>query len=77
VQSVYKLAGVEGATLHDLRRTLGSMLTQAGAPLTSVQRALNHKNPATTARTYSISSDASVREYMAKINAPVKQGSEG
>jgi integrase len=70
VKRVYELAGVKDATLHDVRRTLGSMLTQAGAPLTTVQRALNHKNPATTARTYSISSDASVREYMAKINAP-------
>jgi integrase len=69
VQQVYEIAKVEDATLHDARRTLGSMLTQAGAPLTTVQRALNHKNPATTARTYSISSDASVREFMAKLNA--------
>jgi integrase len=67
VKRVYELAGVKESTLHDVRRTLGSMLTQAGAPLTTVQRALNHKNPATTARTYSISSDASVREYMAKL----------
>jgi integrase len=50
-----------------VKRLYESMLTQAGAPLSTVQRALNHKNPATTARTYSISSDASVREYMAKI----------
>lgn len=72
VKRVYELAKVEGATLHDARRTLGSMLTQAGAPLSTVQRALNHKNPATTARTYSISSDASVREFMAKLNASPK-----
>jgi integrase len=70
VKRVYELAGVKDATLHDARRTLGSMLTQAGAPLTTVQRALNHKNPTTTARTYSISSDASVREFMAKILKP-------
>lgn len=69
VNAVYKLARVTDATLHDARRTLGSMLTQAGAPLSTVQRALNHKNPATTARTYSISSDASVREFLGKINA--------
>jgi integrase len=70
VKQVYKVAKVKDATLHDARRTLGSMLTQAGAPLSTVQRALNHKNPSTTARTYSISSDASVREFMAKIAGP-------
>jgi integrase len=67
VREVYRIAGIENATLHDLRRTLGSLLTQAGAPLTTVQRALGHANPATTARTYSISSDASVREFMSKL----------
>lgn len=69
MKQVYKLAGVSDATLHDARRTLGSMLTQAGAPLNTVQRALGHANPATTARTYSISNDASVREFMAKLAA--------
>ena len=70
VQAVYKLVGVQGATLDDMRRTLCSMLTQAGMPLSTVQRALGHANPVTTARTYSISSDGSVREYMAKLAPP-------
>jgi len=77
MKRVYEIAKVEDATLHDARRTLGSMLTQAGAPLSTVQRALNHKNPSTTARTYSISSDASVREFMAKLAAAKAVPSEG
>lgn len=67
VKAVYAKAGIVGATVHDLRRTLGSLLTQAGAPLTTVQRALGHKSPQTTARVYAVSSDASVREFMARL----------
>lgn len=37
------------ATFHKLRHRFGTMATAAGVPLTSVQRAMGHSSPATTA----------------------------
>lgn len=42
-------AGVEDVRLHDLRRTVGSWLAQAGNSLHLIGRVLNHSNQATTA----------------------------
>lgn len=41
-------AGIENLRLHDLRRTLGSMMADGGASLHVVGRALGHKSPITT-----------------------------
>jgi len=46
---VRKAAGVEDVRLHDLRRTVGSWLAQAGNSLHLIGRVLNHSNPSTTA----------------------------
>lgn len=48
-QRVRKAAGVEDVRFHDLRRTVGSWLAQAGNSLHLIGRVLNHANPATTA----------------------------
>jgi integrase len=48
-QRVRKAAGIEDVRLHDLRRTVGSWLAQAGNSLHLIGRVLNHSNPATTA----------------------------
>ena len=45
---VRKKAGVEDVRLHDLRRTVGSWLSQHGADLNLVRDALRHANIATT-----------------------------
>jgi integrase len=42
-------AGVVDVRLHDLRRTVGSWLAQAGNSLHLIGRVLNHTNPSTTA----------------------------
>jgi len=42
-------AGVEDVRLHDLRRTLGSWLAQAGNSLHLIGRVLNHSSQSTTA----------------------------
>lgn len=42
-------AGVENVRLHDLRRTVGSWLAQAGNSLHLIGRVLNHSSTATTA----------------------------
>jgi integrase len=46
---VRKAADVEDVRLHDLRRTVGSWLAQAGNSLPLIGRVLNHTNPQTTA----------------------------
>jgi integrase len=46
---VRKAAGIEDVRLHDLRRTVGSWLAQAGNSLHLIGRVLNHASPATTA----------------------------
>jgi integrase len=45
---VRKVAGVEDVRLHDLRRTVGSWLAQAGNSLHLIGRVLNHSNASTT-----------------------------
>jgi integrase len=47
-QRVRKAAGVEDVRLHDLRRTVGSWLAQAGNSLHLIGRVLNHSNASTT-----------------------------
>ena len=42
-------AGVEDVRIHDLRRTVGSWLAQAGNSLHLIGRVLNHSNQSTTA----------------------------
>jgi integrase len=46
---VRKAAGVEDVRLHDLRRTVGSWLAQAGNDLHLIGKVLNHSNLATSA----------------------------
>jgi integrase len=43
-------AGIEGACIHDIRRTVASILAQGGQSLYIVGQVLNHSSQATTAR---------------------------
>jgi integrase len=45
-------AGIEGVTVHDLRRTAGSMILNAGGTLLEVQRLLRHSSPVVTEKHY-------------------------
>jgi integrase len=47
-QRVRKAAGIEDVRIHDLRRTVGSWLAQAGNDLHLIGRVLNHTNVSTT-----------------------------
>ena len=46
---ICKAAGIEGARIHDLRRTMGSWQAKTGASLPVIGKSLNHKNQSTTA----------------------------
>jgi integrase len=48
-QRVRKAASIEDVRIHDLRRTVGSWLAQAGNSLHLIGRVLNHSNTSTTA----------------------------
>lgn len=48
-QRVRRAAGIEDVRLHDLRRTVGSWLAQAGNSLHLIGKVLNHSSPSTTA----------------------------
>lgn len=45
---ICKAAGIEGARIHDLRRTMGSWQAKTGASLPIIGKSLNHKSVSTT-----------------------------
>ncbi len=47
-QTIRSAAGLEDVTLHDLRRTAGSYMAQAGVPLQVIQHVLGHSHPGVT-----------------------------
>ena len=67
---IRKAAGVEDVCLHDLRRTVGSWLAQAGNSLHLIGRVLNHSNQATTA-VYARFGEDSVRAALEQHGARI------
>ena len=63
-------AGVADVRLHDLRRTVGSWLAQAGNSLHLIGRVLNHSNQSTTA-VYARFSEDSVRAALEQHGARI------
>lgn len=47
-EHIRKAAGLGDVTLHDLRRTAGSHMAQAGVPLQIIQHVLGHSHPGVT-----------------------------
>jgi integrase len=47
-----KRAGIEHCTIHDLRRTAGRFMVEAGVPIEEVAQYLGHSNPNVTRTTY-------------------------
>lgn len=47
-----KRAGIEHFTRHDLRRTTGRFMVEAGTPIEEVAQFLGHSNPSITRSTY-------------------------
>jgi integrase len=58
------VAGLEDVVIHDLRRTRGSRLAQAGVPLDQVARLLGHKDPSITFKTYQHLQPADLRRWV-------------
>jgi len=51
-ERICAIAGIEGFTIHDLRRTWASIAVNAGVPLFTVSKALRHSSPNITAARY-------------------------
>ena len=47
-EAIRKAAGLEDVTLHNLRRTAGSFMAQAGIPIQVIQHVLGHAHPGVT-----------------------------
>jgi integrase len=60
---IRKVAGLEDVHIHDLRRTLGSWMSQEGVDLNRIKGALRHANVSTTL-TYARLGEDPVREAM-------------
>lgn len=67
---IIKRANMPGLRMHDLRRTLGSLMVDTGASLPIVGKALNHLSPQATAVYARLALDP-VREAKARALAPV------
>ncbi|BAG39741.1 putative integrase [Orientia tsutsugamushi str. Ikeda] len=60
---ICKKASIKNFRIHDLRRTLGSCMGDAGASQSTISIALNHRNPNSTMH-YNIPCMELVRQYM-------------
>ncbi|KJV53658.1 phage integrase family protein [Orientia tsutsugamushi str. Gilliam] len=60
-------ASIKNFRIHDLRRTFGSCMSDAGASQRTISTALNHRNPDSTIP-YTISCMELVRHYMSEAN---------
>ncbi|TMV81706.1 site-specific integrase [Thioclava sp. BHET1] len=66
-----KRAGIEHCTPHDLRRTAGRLMAEAGVPIDEIAQYLGHTNPNVTRSTYSKFSP----EYLRKAAGSLELGS--
>jgi integrase len=68
---VRRLAGIPDVRIHDLRRSLGSMMVQSGATLYVAQRALRHADSRTTADVYGHLGDEPTRAAFEAVGEKV------
>ena len=70
-QRVRKRADLEDVRIHDLRRSLGSMMVQSGATLYVTQRALRHSDSRVTAEIYAHLGDDPLRAAFEAVGEKV------
>ncbi|SPR10601.1 integrase [Orientia tsutsugamushi str. Gilliam] len=68
-------ASIKNFRIHDLRRTFGSCMSDAGASQRTISTALNHRNPDSTIP-YTISCMELVRQYMSKATKIIRECAE-
>jgi integrase len=75
-QAIRKAAKVDGATLHDLRRTHASVALNAGVPLATVGGLLGHATPQTTAR-YAFLAQPTLKDAAALVGDRIAAAMDG
>ncbi len=75
-RKVRRAAGLEDVRLHDLRRTVGSMLATAGYSLHIVSKILNHADVTTTQKVYAHLSQDPLKEALEEHGQNIVQYSE-
>lgn len=73
VGEVIKQCGIQGATLHDLRKSFASYLADAGMPDFFITILIGHQDRETTQRHYIGHFDEMIRKYMDKIERTIFQ----
>lgn len=63
-----KRAGIDHCTPHDLRRTAGRFMAEAGVPIEEIAQFLGHSNPNVTRSTYSKFSPEYLRKAASALN---------
>ena len=63
------IAEVDGATIHDMRRTFVTRLSRAGVPLAAAQKLAGHTVLTTTMKYYTGTSEADLRDAIRKLEA--------
>ncbi len=73
IADYYKLAEIEGANLHSLRKTFGSILLQSGsADLYTVSKLLGHASVKTTEKYYVDLLDENYRRPLSSLDSLFK-----
>ena len=68
--------GIQGVTAHDLRRTAGSMVLNAGGTLLEVQKLLRHSSPVITEKYYARLATQSLANASSKISDQLLKAAE-
>jgi integrase len=75
IRNAARAVGINGLTLHDLRRTFGTRCAEAGMPLTHLQKIMGHSNSAVTMTYYVKIGNESLLDALLKLkmtaSAPV------
>ena len=71
-QRIRKRAGLDDVTIHDLRRTVGSWMAQAGVPLQVIGEVLNHRHPDVT-RIYARLAEDQGRHALQAVEHKIKE----
>lgn len=74
---VLKLAGIEGATIHDLRRTYGSQCLLAGVDIYMLCKLLRHKSVQTTERAYAWMPNAALHAGATRASERIRNVASG
>jgi len=75
-RSLLALGNIHGATVHDLRRTAGSMVLNAGGTLLEVQRLLRHSSPVVTEKHYARLTTQTLQKASDSISAQLMKAAE-